>query len=89
MIVQKIFPRSRPPTIKQTLKVLLQMSIVMTYAGGKPTIKVGRIAGQFAKPRSSDTELVNGVELPSYRGDMVNKIEPTIQDRMPNPKLTA
>ena len=61
------------------------MAVVMTYAGGKPAIKVGRIAGQFAKPRSSDTEWVDGVELPSYRGDMVNKIEPTIKDRTPQP----
>ncbi len=81
------FSQVNAPTIRETLKVLLQMAVVMTYAGGKPTIKVGRIAGQFAKPRSSDTERVDGVELPSYRGDMVNRIEPTIKDRTPNPKL--
>ena len=80
------FSQVTSPSIRETLKVLLQMAVVMTYAGGKPTIKVGRIAGQFAKPRSSDTELVDGVELPSYRGDMVNKIEATIKDRTPNPK---
>jgi len=62
------------------------MAVVMTYAGGKPTIKVGRIAGQFAKPRSSDTEMVDGIEVPSYRGDMVNKVGPTKADRTPNPK---
>jgi len=80
------FSQVTAPTIRETLKVLLQMAVVMTYAGGKPTIKMGRIAGQFAKPRSSDTELVDGVELPSYRGDMVNKNSPTLKDRTPNPK---
>jgi 3-deoxy-7-phosphoheptulonate synthase len=48
------------------------MAIILTYAGGKPVIKVGRMAGQYAKPRSADTENVDGVEIPSYRGDMVN-----------------
>lgn len=81
------FSQVTAPIIRETLKVLLQMAVVMTYAGGKPAIKVGRIAGQFAKPRSSDTELVDGVELPSYRGDMVNRIEPTIEARTPNPKF--
>ncbi|MCG8635141.1 MAG: 3-deoxy-7-phosphoheptulonate synthase class II [Desulfobacterales bacterium] len=81
------FSQVTAPNIRETLKVLLQMAVVLTYAGGKPVIKVGRIAGQFAKPRSSETELVDGVELPSYRGDMVNKIEPTIEDRTPNPKF--
>ena len=80
------FSQVTASTIRETMKVLLQMAVVMTYAGGKPTIKVGRIAGQFAKPRSSDTEIVDGVELPSYRGDMVNKSEPTINARTPNPK---
>jgi len=80
------FSQVTAPFIRETMKVLLQMAVVMTYAGGKPTIKMGRIAGQFAKPRSSDTELVDGVELPSYRGDMVNKNSPTLKDRTPNPK---
>ncbi|MFH2093146.1 MAG: 3-deoxy-7-phosphoheptulonate synthase class II [Pseudomonadota bacterium] len=80
------FSQVTAPTIRETLKVMLQMAVVMTYAGGKPVIKLGRIAGQFAKPRSSDTENVDGVELPSYRGDMVNKNEPTIAGRTPNPK---
>ncbi len=74
------------PNIRETLKVLLQMAIVLTYAGGKPVIKVGRIAGQFAKPRSADMETRDGVELPSYRGDMVNKAEFTPEARIPNPK---
>lgn len=80
------FSQVTAPTIRETLKVLLQMAIVLTYAGEKPVAKVGRIAGQFAKPRSSDTEMVDGVELPSYRGDMVNCLEPTKEGRMPNPK---
>ncbi|NWH04307.1 class II 3-deoxy-7-phosphoheptulonate synthase [Desulfobacter latus] len=80
------FSQVTAPTIRETMKVLLQMAVVMAYAGGKPAIKVGRIAGQFAKPRSSDTEIVDGVELPSYRGDMVNKSEASIKARTPNPK---
>jgi 3-deoxy-7-phosphoheptulonate synthase len=80
------FSQVTAPTIRETMKVLLQMAVVMAYAGGKPAIKVGRIAGQFAKPRSSDTETVDGVELPSYRGDMVNRNEFSINARTPNPK---
>ena len=80
------FSHVTAPNIRETLKVLLQMAVVLTYAGGKPVIKVGRIAGQFAKPRSSDTETIDGVELPSYRGDMVNSPEFTPQSRIPNPK---
>lgn len=72
--------------IREKLKVLLQMSVVLTYAGGIPIIKLGRIAGQFAKPRSSDMETRDGVELPSYRGDMVNGAEFTEAARTPNPK---
>ena len=80
------FSQVTAPTIRETMKVLLQMAVVMAYAGGKPAIKVGRIAGQFAKPRSSDTETIDGVELPSYRGDMVNKSEFSTKARTPNPK---
>lgn len=80
------FSQVTAPNIRETLKVLLQMAVVLTYAGGKPVIKVGRIAGQFAKPRSSDTEIREGVELPSYRGDMVNKPDFTNDARLPNPK---
>ena len=79
------FSKITAPNIRETLKVLLQMAVVLTYAGGKPVIKVGRIAGQFAKPRSSDTETVNGVELMSYRGDMVNSPEPIESERIPDP----
>jgi 3-deoxy-7-phosphoheptulonate synthase len=80
------FTQVTAPNIRETLKVLLQMAVVLTYAGGKPVIKVGRIAGQFAKPRSSDTEIIDGVELPSYRGDMINTAEFTPESRIPNPK---
>ena len=73
-------------SIRDTLKVILQMSIVMTYAGSKPIVKIGRMAGQFAKPRSSDMETIDGVTLPSYRGDMVNGFEFTQEARIPDPK---
>lgn len=81
------FSHVTAPKIRETLKVLLQMAITLTYAGGVPVIKVGRIAGQFAKPRSSDTEKIGDLTLPSYRGDMVNAPEPTLEARTPNPKL--
>ncbi len=80
------FSRCTAPNIRDSLKVLLQMAVILTYAGGKPVVKVGRIAGQYAKPRSSDTEMVNGVELPSYRGDMANAVEPTLDARIPDPQ---
>ncbi len=79
------FSKVTAPTIRETLKVLLQMAVVLTYAGGKPVIKVGRIAGQFAKPRSADMETIDGIELPSYRGDMVNQSEFTPEARIPDP----
>jgi 3-deoxy-7-phosphoheptulonate synthase len=81
------FSQVTAPNIRETLKVLLQMAVVLTYAGGKPVIKVGRIAGQFAKPRSSDIETVDDLSLPSYRGDMVNKAEFSTEARIPNPKF--
>ena len=74
------------PVVRELLKVILQMTVVLGYAGGKPVVKVGRMAGQYAKPRSSDTEMVNGLELPSYRGDMVNSSEPTPESRRPDPQ---
>jgi 3-deoxy-7-phosphoheptulonate synthase len=73
------------PNIKNFFKLMLQMNMVMMYATGKPVVKVGRIAGQFAKPRSSDFEEVDGVKLPSYRGDIINGIEFTKEARVPNP----
>ncbi|GAA6153217.1 class II 3-deoxy-7-phosphoheptulonate synthase [Pseudoteredinibacter isoporae] len=72
--------------IRDTLKVILQMAIVLTYAGRKPVVKVGRIAGQFAKPRSSDTETRDGLSLDSYRGDIVNATDFTEQARNPDPE---
>jgi len=80
------FSRCTAPNIRETLKVLLQMAVILTYAGGKPVVKVGRIAGQYAKPRSADTEMINGVEMPSYRGDMANSVEPTPEARIPDPQ---
>jgi len=71
--------------IKSLFKLMLQMNMVLMYATGKPIVKVGRIAGQFAKPRSSDFENIEGLNLPSYRGDIINGIEFTEEARVPNP----
>ncbi len=71
--------------IKNIFRLILQMSVVLTFSSSKPVIKVGRIAGQFAKPRSSDFESKDGVELPSYRGDIVNAIEFNENSRVPDP----
>ena len=72
--------------IKSLFQIMMQMAVIMTFSGGKPVVKVGRIAGQFAKPRSSDTETIDGVEYPSYRGDIINSIEADMKARVPNPK---
>jgi 3-deoxy-7-phosphoheptulonate synthase len=79
------FAEFHPDTIRDTFKVLLQMAVVMTFAGGSPVVKVGRIAGQFAKPRSSLTENIGGREIASYRGDIVNGIAADETSRMPDP----
>ncbi|EAH9626554.1 3-deoxy-7-phosphoheptulonate synthase class II [Campylobacter jejuni] len=71
--------------IRDMFKILLQMAIVLTFAGGCPVVKIGRIAGQFAKPRSSDFEELNGISLPSYRGDIINGFEFSEQVRIPDP----
>lgn len=71
--------------IRDTLRVLLQMAVVLTFGAGMPVVKVGRIAGQFAKPRSAPTETLGGAELPSYRGDIVNAIEFEAEARRPDP----
>jgi 3-deoxy-7-phosphoheptulonate synthase len=71
--------------IRDKLKVILQMAVVLTYGSGVPVVKVGRIAGQFAKPRSSPTERVGGLELPSFRGHLVNDDAPTLEARIPDP----
>ncbi len=72
--------------IRDFFRVFLQMAVVLTYAGSCPVVKIGRIAGQFAKPRSSGTEVQNGVELPSYRGDIINDIAFTPEGRTPDPR---
>ncbi|QKV17658.1 class II 3-deoxy-7-phosphoheptulonate synthase [Oricola thermophila] len=72
-------------TIRDFFRVFLQMAIVLTFGGSKPVVKVGRIAGQFAKPRSSDNETKDGVTLPSYRGDIINGIDFTEESRVPDP----
>ena len=72
--------------IRDTFKVMLQMAMVLTYAAKVPVVKVGRMAGQFAKPRSAGTEIKDGVELPSYRGDIINDLDFTPEARIPNPK---
>ena len=72
--------------IRDTFKVMLQMAIVLTHGAKVPVIKVGRMAGQFAKPRSAPTEVVDGVELPSYRGDIINGLDFTPEARIPDPK---
>ncbi|WP_119965657.1 class II 3-deoxy-7-phosphoheptulonate synthase [Simplicispira lacusdiani] len=71
---------------RETFRVMLQMAVVLTYAAARPVVKVGRIAGQYAKPRSADTETQGGVTLPSYRGDIVNGAAFTAHDRAPQPE---
>jgi 3-deoxy-7-phosphoheptulonate synthase len=72
--------------VRDKTKILLQMAVVLTYGASVPVVKVGRMAGQYAKPRSSDTEMIDGVALPSYRGDAVNSLEPTVEARTPDPR---
>jgi len=72
-------------SIRDTFRVLLQMAVVLTFAAKKPVVKVGRVAGQFAKPRSSSMETIDGVELPSYKGDIINDIDFTAKSRVPDP----
>jgi 3-deoxy-7-phosphoheptulonate synthase len=79
------FENCTAPHIRETLKIILQMAVVLSYAGGKPVVKVGRMAGQYAKPRSADLETIDGVSLPSYRGDMVNSPAFTKESRTPDP----
>lgn len=79
------FAEFHPDHIRDTFRVLLQMAVVLTFGAALPVIKVGRMAGQFAKPRSSDVEVQDGVELPSYRGDIINGIEFSESARFPEP----
>ena len=78
-------------SIRDRLRVILQMAVVLTYYTGVPVVKIGRIAGQFAKPRSSDTETIDGVELPSFRGHIINDVGFTAEERTADPErlLTA
>jgi 3-deoxy-7-phosphoheptulonate synthase len=79
------FAEHRGDMIRDFFRVFLQMAVVLTYAGGCPVVKVGRIAGQFAKPRSTGTEKQGDIELPSYRGDIINDIAFTPEGRAPDP----
>ena len=81
------FAYCRSDRITNTLKVLLQMSLVLVVGAQRPIVRIGRFAGQYAKPRSADTETRNGVPLPSYRGDNVNRAEFTAEARTPDPQL--
>ena len=79
------FAEFHPNYIRDTFRVIMQMAVVLSFASGVPVTKVGRLAGQFAKPRSSPIEEKNGVKLPSYLGDMINGIEFNENSRVPNP----
>ena len=71
--------------IRDSFKVILQMAAVLTYGSSLPVIKIGRFAGQYSKPRSSPTEVIDGIELPSYKGDMINDMAFTKEGRNPDP----
>lgn len=80
------FDECKAPKVVNLLKVLLQMSFILIHEMGIPVLRVGRIAGQYAKPRSRNYETVNGQEIPNYRGDLINSIEPKPEARIPDPK---
>ncbi|MEL7280050.1 MAG: 3-deoxy-7-phosphoheptulonate synthase class II [Pseudomonadota bacterium] len=80
------FDQFSADAIRDTFKVMLQMAMVLTYGAKVPVIKVGRMAGQFAKPRSAPTEVIDGVELPSYRGDIINELDFNEAARIPDPE---
>ncbi|MBV0890398.1 3-deoxy-7-phosphoheptulonate synthase class II [Paracoccus sp. Z118] len=80
------FAQFSADNIRDTFKVMLQMAVVLTWGAQLPVVKVGRMAGQFAKPRSAPTEIVDGVELPSYRGDIINGFDFTAASRVPDPQ---
>ena len=79
------FEECTAPSLTRLLQVLLQMSLVLTYATRKPVIRIGRVAGQYAKPRSKNTETVDGEELPVYRGDLINDMAPALEARRADP----
>ncbi|PPR54096.1 MAG: hypothetical protein CFH11_00337, partial [Alphaproteobacteria bacterium MarineAlpha5_Bin1] len=80
------FSDFHPNNIRDLFKVMLQMAVVLTFGASCPVVKVGRMAGQFAKPRSQDTEIINNVELESYKGDIINGIDFDKTSRTPNPE---
>ena len=80
------FEQFNSDSIRDTFKVMMQMAMVLTYGAKVPVVKVGRMAGQFAKPRSANTETLGGVELPSYRGDIINGLDFTPEARIPDPQ---
>ncbi|GGB11686.1 class II 3-deoxy-7-phosphoheptulonate synthase [Allosediminivita pacifica] len=80
------FDQFSADAIRDTFKVMLQMAMILTYGAKVPVVKVGRMAGQFAKPRSAPMESVDGVELPSYRGDIINELAFTPESRIPDPR---
>ena len=80
------FAEFHPNNIRDTFRVMLQMAVVLTFGAARPVVKVGRLAGQFAKPRSSGTEEIDGVVLPAYRGDMINGMDFTAEARTPDPE---
>ncbi|MFO0405698.1 MAG: class II 3-deoxy-7-phosphoheptulonate synthase [Labrys sp. (in: a-proteobacteria)] len=80
------FLEHRADNIRDFFRVFLQMAVVLTFAGSSPVVKIGRIAGQFAKPRSSPMEKIGDVELPVYRGDIINGTEFTADARIPDPR---
>lgn len=81
------FNDCRSDIISNKLKILLQMSLILIHGLRRPIVRIGRIAGQYAKPRSSDQETIDGITLPSYRGDLVNSQQFDAPSRVPNPKL--
>src|SRR5580700_4926041 len=80
------FAEHSADNIRDFFRVFLQMAVVLTFAGSSPVVKVGRIAGQFAKPRTTGTEKIDGVELPAYRGDIINDIAFEAGAREPDPR---
>lgn len=80
------FAEANAERIRNKIRTILQMAVVLTYGASMPVIKMGRMAGQYAKPRSSDVETRDGVTLPVYRGDMVNSVDFTEESRRPDPR---
>ena len=80
------FKEFHPDNLRDMFRVMMQMAVVLTYGAGQPVVKVGRIAGQFGKPRSSPVEVRDGITLPSYRGDNINAMAFDEKSRTPNPK---